>query len=151
MIPHQTEKRMLSRAACGLLICALASGAFADDPNKPRLGEGLPGIGAMDPAQEMTLLFGRVERRLRRIDALLMEAGQGDAASLSAVGPSGLDALLPENEAANSETGAAGESAASSKGSAIARLLTESRSGGREVLKDIDRILEIAQESGDGT
>ncbi|MDP6368142.1 MAG: hypothetical protein QF615_00935, partial [Planctomycetota bacterium] len=83
--------------------------------------------------------------------ALLMEAGQGDAASLSAVGPSGLDALLPENEAANSETGAAGESAASSKGSAIARLLTESRSGGREVLKDIDRILEIAQESGDGT
>jgi hypothetical protein len=37
------------------------------------------------------------------------------------------------------------------EGAPIARLLEVSRSDGREVLKDIDRILEIAQESGNGT
>ncbi len=57
----RTDKRLFSIAAAGLVACGLA---FADDPNKPRLGEG-PGFGDMDPAQEMTLLFGRVERRLR--------------------------------------------------------------------------------------
>ncbi|HJO26446.1 MAG TPA: hypothetical protein QF730_04280 [Planctomycetota bacterium] len=137
----RTDKRLFSIAAAGLVACGLA---FADDPNKPRLGEG-PGFGDMDPAQEMTLLFGRVERRLRRIDELLMEAGQGSAAALEAVGPSGLDELLPEGEPA------AAQSAGGAQLSPVARLLAVSRDGGREVLNDIDRILEIAQQSGNGT
>lgn len=88
------------------------------------------------------MLFGRVERRLRRIDALLMDASQGDTSSLTEVGESGMDELF---SAAAEPPQVAGE------GAPVARLLEVSRSDGREVLKDIDRILEIAQESGNGT
>ena len=122
-----------------VLLLALASPAGADDPNTPRLAQA-PGV--MDPAEEMTMLFGRVERRLRRIDALLMDASQGDTSSLTEVGESGMDELF---SAAAEPPQGAGE------GAPIARLLEVSRSDGREVLKDIDRILEIAQESGNGT
>ena len=67
------------------------------------------------------------------------------AAALEAVGPSGLDELLPEGEPA------AAQSAGGAQLSPVARLLAVSRDGGREVLNDIDRILEIAQQSGNGT
>ena len=131
--------QLLASALPALLLCGLANTAAADDPNKPRLTEA-PGV--MDPAEEMTLLFGRVERRLRRIDALLMDASQGDASALSALDRSGLgDLLLEQNEVPQD----------GDPGPSISQLLAVSRADGREVLTDIDRILEIARDSGNGT
>jgi len=74
--------------------------------------------GESDPRQEMVELFGKVERRLNEIDKLLYDAGSGSAAL------------------------------SSQKESGIAELLERSKSSGKEVLSDIDRILEIARQQG---
>ena len=72
-----------------------------------------------DSAQaEMRQLFGKVERRLREIDRLLGDAGAGDAAALAGAKKAGIDELLKNTQARQ-----------------------------REVLDDIDRILELARQS----
>ena len=74
-----------------------------------------------DPKQEMAELFKKVERRLNEIDKLLYDAAAGNAR---------LDAQA---------------------GSGIAELLQQSQARGQEVVSGIDRILEIAKQSGGGT
>ncbi len=65
--------------------------------------------------QQMEQLIREVETHLRQIDTLLGDAGAGDKAALAKVGPSGL-----------------------------AGLLKHSQDDVREVVDDIDRILELA-------
>jgi hypothetical protein len=78
-----------------------------------------PSITERDRAQsEMRELFAKVERRLREIDRLLSDAGAGDTAALKNVKPSGIDELLRTSQQRQ-----------------------------REVIDDIDRILQLAREN----
>ncbi|MFN0243451.1 MAG: hypothetical protein ACKVWV_11215 [Planctomycetota bacterium] len=77
-----------------------------------------PPPSAQDAAeQEMRELFLKVETRLREIDRLLSDAGAGDTRSLE----KGLDSGMGE-------------------------LLKRTQESGSEALKDIDRILELAEQ-----
>ena len=71
------------------------------------------------PQDELTQLFRDVELRLRQIDELLDNASTGDTSGLAEVGESGID-----------------------------KLLRRSMEGGQQVVRDIDRILEIAAQNG---
>jgi hypothetical protein len=108
--------------AAGLAALALAGPAAAQEPEKPLPPmPPLPGQGPVEQpsgAQEMVELFHKVERRLREIDALLYEAGSGEAA-------------IGELE----ESG-------------IEDLIRRSKAGSKGVVEDIDRILEIASQNG---
>ena len=92
-----------------------------DDAARQRAKEILEGHGqavAGNEAQkEMIELFGKVERRLRKVDVLLSDAGAGDTSRLSAVGAAGIEELL-----------------------------RDSASESRSAIAEIDKILEIAQE-----
>lgn len=68
---------------------------------------------------EMSELFRAVEMRLQQIDELLTDAGAGDLSALDEVGESGIDDLL-----------------------------NNSMDNSRQVIEDIDRILEIAAQNG---
>jgi hypothetical protein len=120
--------RTVRRAIASLFVAALAAPALAQDEGPPPppdpAGGDTPTIDVpmpqMDAAQqEMIELFGKVERQLRRIDMLLSEAGSGDTSRLQEVEESGIDELI--------------------RGSVDT---------GRQTLKDIDRILEIASQMG---
>ena len=104
-------------AALALLL-RTAERAFGHDEQPP-----LPQIGAPDAydelQQEMIALFGQVERKLRRVDGLLAEAGSGRTRKLSEVSAAGIDELL-----------------------------RQSLEAGRSSVQDIDRLLEIAREMG---
>lgn len=110
-------------------LTVVAGGAFASsqepvDPPRPRPNltppplrpESAPGE---DLQQEMLALFKSVEKRLREIDALLVDAGAGDTRRLQEAGPAGID-----------------------------QLIQGSIQNGRRNLEDIDRIIEIARELG---
>ena len=71
------------------------------------------------PRDEMTELFVRVERRLREIDDLLNDAAAGETSALKDVGEAGIDDLIQG-----------------------------SMTRCREVVKDIEKILEIAANNG---
>lgn len=132
-----SERSRPRRAALAALACALTCGfAAAQEPEpqpepRPRLRPELvppplrPEGGAegsseaQDAQREMLQLFRQVERRLREIDALLVDAGAGDTRRLSEVQAAGID-----------------------------RLIRRSVEGGRQNLQDIDRIIEIAQQFG---
>lgn len=95
--------------------------AFAAQDPEPQEGPTpieLPGV--LDEAQqEMLQLFRDIEQNLRTVDVLLSDAGAGDTARLAEVEEAG-----------------------------IGRLLEESRETSQQVLEDIDRLLEIAQQMG---
>ncbi len=76
---------------------------------------------AQEAADEMKALFKKVEARLTEIDQLLYDAGAGDT-KLAAVKESG-----------------------------IAELLDRYKTHSQEVQSGIDRIIEIAEQSGGGT
>ena len=76
---------------------------------------------AQEAADEMKALFKKVDRRLGEIDQLLYDAGAGEAKL----------AQLTE--------------------SGIGKLLDQYKSHSQEVQSGIDRIIEIAQQSGGGT
>lgn len=128
-----TERTRSRRAALGALLVALGCGlAAAQDPEprpepRPRLRPELVppplrpegGEPAQDAQREMLQLFRQVERRLREIDALLVDAGAGDTRRLREVRDAGID-----------------------------QLIRRSVEGGRRNLEDIDRIIEIAQQFG---
>jgi hypothetical protein len=98
------------RTACLLLTACLP--AFAQEP-PPRPDP----LGGGDASQrELVELFGKVERKLRRIDTVLFDAGAGKAPK---------DAV---------------------KDAGIADLLKNAAQSGQEVKRDIDRILEIARQ-----
>ena len=76
--------------------------------------------GAMSESQEEILeLFRDIEENLKTVDILLSDAGAGDTSSLSEVKEAG-----------------------------IGRLLENSRAKSQQILTDIDRLLEIAEEMG---
>ena len=76
--------------------------------------------GAVSEAQEEMLeLFRDIEENLKTVDILLSDAGAGDTSSLSEVKEAG-----------------------------IGRLLENSRAKSQQILTDIDRLLEIAEEMG---
>lgn len=110
--------RALPCIACtaAALALGLAAARFAAaQDERPTTQVGLP--GADDELQrQMVELFGQVERKLRRVDVLLAEAGSGRPRKLAEVSESGID-----------------------------RLLQESLSTGRSSVQDIDRLLELAQ------
>lgn len=114
-------------AAALLLAAPLAAAQEPEREPRPRLRPELtppplrPGAGggATDPQQELLELFRKVETRLREIDALLVDAGAGDTRRLGEVGPAGID-----------------------------RLIQRSLEEGRQNLRDIDRIIEIAEQFG---
>ena len=78
----------------------------------------LPGQ-VSEAQEEMLELFRDIEENLKTVDILLSDAGAGDTSSLSDVKEAG-----------------------------IGRLLENSREKSRQVLTDIDRLLEIAQQMG---
>ena len=96
-----------------------------------------------DPHDELAELFAKVERSLSRIDGLLSDASAGDTEALAEIQASGIDDIF---DAADPQASAAGEAQGASSG--ISGLLRHTQGRGQQVIKDIDRILEIAQQSG---
>ena len=146
-------KKQLTLAA--LAIATLSQAALSlDDPNKPKLGELNP-FAEQDPQQEMRRLFKEVELRIDRMQSLLLSASAGETDALAELSESGMDDLFREQEGTPSSgsTGSSGESTTSASGGSgsggsVAELLKSSRSHGGQVVKDIDRILEIAAQNG---
>jgi hypothetical protein len=110
--------------ALALVAFALAP-SFASDPAKPKIATA---DEAADEHAEMERLIGKVELRLREIDRLLDDASAGDAASLAKI--------------------ASGEAKAGL--AAIDELLKQSHAGARQVVTDIDRILELSSHTHPG-
>ncbi|MCZ6597666.1 MAG: hypothetical protein O7B99_08515 [Planctomycetota bacterium] len=108
----------LSRVLLALALVGPAAGfsAAQEEGERPALPEGL--LQQQSIQDEMTQLFLRVERNLKRIDLKLNDAGAGEA-SLAEVEDSGLDQLLRDTQA-----------------------------DGRQVVSDIDRILQLVVQSG---
>ena len=146
-------KKQLTLAA--LAIATLSQAALSlDDPNKPKLGELNP-FAEQDPQQEMRRLFKEVELRIDRMQTLLLSASAGETDALAELSESGMDDLFREQEGtpSSASTGSSGESTTSASGGSgsggsVAELLKNSRSHGGQVVKDIDRILEIAAQNG---
>ena len=95
--------------------------ALAQDPPVEIDGQEPPLIEMprQSPRDEMTELFVRVEKRLREIDDLLNDAAAGETSALEDVGEAGIEDLIQG-----------------------------SMTRCREVVKDIDKILEIAANNG---
>jgi hypothetical protein len=113
-------------------------GETQDDPQRPRLQEIRPQLGGSpggDMQQEIRDLFVRVERNLLRMEDYLLDASAGDTKALKHVDASGIDELLEQADAGTPTQGVAG-------------MLGRSKRHGRQVLDDIDRIIEIANEQG---
>ena len=114
--------RIKNRASLFLLgICCLSPWVYAaQEPVDD--GENIPIElpGMVDQAQdEMLQLFRDIEKNLREVDILLSDAGAGDTSGLADVEEAG-----------------------------IGRLLENSRDRSQQVLSDIDRLLEIAEQMG---
>ena len=107
----------------------------AKPPIRPQLEDVMPGAGS-DPRREMVELFQSIETRLREMGAFLQDAAAGDTTRLADVEASGIDELLDLAQPGRQSSGG------------VADLLAASRGHGGEVLKEIDRILEIAAENG---
>ncbi len=120
------------------LIAFLAPNAFVqhtqDEPEPPGLNPLRP-VTTPDPQDEMQRLFIEIERRLRAIDSLLIDASAGDTAKLTDLKESGIEELIREASPNAPATGIGG-------------VLRASQGHGQRVLSGIDRIIEIAEESG---
>lgn len=122
----------------GTLAFVGVSVAAQDEGERPRpaVEEMLPGA-APGPQEEMVQLFQSVERRLKDMGGYLLDAGAGDRTKLASLGESGILDLLQ-----------GGSSGAPQPTGGVADLLSISRSEGKQVLKEIEQILKIAQENG---
>ena len=98
------------------------------------------GVAEPQPQDELLELFGQVERRMRKIDFLLLDASAGDLSKLSEVGESGIGDLL--DEATPPQASASGDSPG------VAGMLRVAGGEGEAVRRDIDRIIEIAEQMG---
>ncbi|MEZ6013952.1 MAG: hypothetical protein R3F49_02455 [Planctomycetota bacterium] len=94
-----------------------------------------PGAGS-DPQAEMLELFKKVEKRLNRMSELLGQASAGDIDALQKVGSAGIDELIRNAEAAP----------AASTPQGLGGLIAATQSHGREVVKEIDEVLELARQ-----
>lgn len=97
---------------------------------------GLPGIAPPDARSELEQLFAKVEKRLERMSQLLGEASAGDTGALERLGGAGIDELIREAEGPPPSGAPAG----------IGALIEATQGHGRELVQEIDRVLEIARE-----
>jgi len=120
-MPNTARSRLLRGAAALVLVaCLTAPPAAAQDPEPPRRPEiTLEEPGVHDHHEEMHELLLKIERRLAEIDELLFEASAGEV-DREAIEEAGAEDLL-ELTIAKSE----------------------------ENLRDIDRLLELADEGCD--
>lgn len=120
------------------LVAFLAPNAFVqdtqDEPEPPGLNPLRP-VAESNPQEEMQKLFVEVERRLRAIDAMLIDASAGDTAKLAELEGSGIEELIREASPSATATGVSG-------------VLRASQGQGKRVLSGIDRIIEIAEQNG---
>ena len=96
--------------------------------------------GEAQAQQEIAELFDSVERRLRLIDAMLLEASAGNTTRLAELEGSGLEDLLedlPQEQKPKSDS----ESSCQGLGGSIGQSSTQ----GRQAVEEINRIIEIAQ------
>ena len=122
--------------AWGVLCATSLPMGPAQDPKpiQPRLRDEVQ--AERSPQEEMLKLFHAVERRMQDMGSYLLDASAGDTSRLGEMQESGLGDLI-----------AAGRPQRLSAGG-IADLLSATRGEGGRVLRDIDRILEIAAEQG---
>lgn len=137
MAPRSTTT--IAHWAAPLLLLGVASAQDGPDPQE--LNPFGPSAQEASPRDRMIELFHEVERRMGRSTQLLFDASKGDTSQLAEVGESGLDDLRQEGEG----------SPAGDPRAALAGLLDASRGEGREVLRAIDEILEIAESQGGGS
>ena len=138
---QKTSRSFAAFAALGLILPGVAAAQDDGDDEKERPGlEDIdpfnPFAERPDPHDELAELFVKVEKRLLRMGDLLLDASAGDTTALTEVGGAGIDEIL-----ANLPERPGG-------GGGIGDLLRASEGHGERVLEDIDRILEIAEESG---
>lgn len=127
-------------ASLGLIVCVWAQEpAPTPQPGPtplppPPIGPPMPGAQGSDDAlqNELTALFGKVERRLHAIDAQMYEAASGRV-PVKAIAGSGLEELLR-----------AGSEASMPK--SVGGVLDAAQQDIVRVQSDIERILEIAEQ-----
>jgi hypothetical protein len=123
------------RAACaraGAVWLLLSVPATAQEPPPG----GAPGRSPTDTRSELEELFAKVEKRLERMSQLLGEASAGDTAALQRLGSAGIDELIREAESPPPSGAPSG----------IGALIEATQGHGRELVQEIDRVLEIARE-----
>jgi len=89
--------------------------------------------------QEMIELFGKVERRLRLIDSMLLDASAGDTSSLEELASSGIDDLI--ESVPDAPNGQQNPSTCQDVGSRLG----QSSGQGRQAIQEIDQIITIAK------
>lgn len=127
-----------STLAALAVLLATAGGAGAQEGERPPIKPDLDmlmGGSQLSPQEEMILLFQAIEQRLGTMVVMLFDASAGDTSKLADVGQSGIDELLAQSSNAEPTGG-------------VADLLAASEVEGRQVLEDIDRIIEIAAQNG---
>lgn len=131
---------MRPRSAFSLLVTSLplVLPALAQDGPDPRELNPFQGEGAAAPRDRMIELFHEVERRMGAGTELLFDASKGDTSRLAQLGEAGLQDLMQEGQQAAARA-------------SLASVLEGSRGQGREVLRAIDEILELAQSQGGGS
>lgn len=120
----------------GALVC-VALPAAAQEPVPRGLPPSVGGESPVDPRAELEELFAKVEKRLQRMSQLLGQASAGDTGALEGLGGAGIDELIRAAEAP--PPGAAP--------AAVGGLIEATQGHGRELLREIDRVLEIAREN----
>ena len=161
MRTSRTGLRLLS----SVVLASLAQSALAQEfepdpiPEEPDLTDLAP-ISPESRSDRLTELFLAVERKLARIDTLLLEASTGDTSKLSEVEESGLEDLLEEGSESQSSapSGAGGQSSSSapggkggsapggSDGQGTGARISRSRAQGQQVVRGIDEILRVASQ-----
>lgn len=126
---HRHGRRLLFCSLCAFLLVWSATaqepevGVGGQDEGRTVEEEAAPPFspreGANDLQEEMRQIFRRVETKLRDIDVLLTDAGAGDTRCLTEAGKSGIDELL-----------------------------RQSVQEGRAVQREIDQLLQLAQQAG---
>jgi hypothetical protein len=119
----------LARVGVAMLLCTHVT---AQEP----VPGGPPGSAPTDARAELEELFAKVEKRLERMSQLLGEASAGDTAALERLGSSGIDELIRAAEAPPPSGAPQG----------IGGLIEATQGHGRELVQEIDRVLEIARE-----
>jgi hypothetical protein len=129
---HRIRAGWLGALARVSAVVLLAAQGAAQEPT-PR---GVPGTSPTDARSELEQLFAKVEKRLERMSQLLGEASAGDTAALERLGSAGIDELIREAESPPPSGAPSG----------IGALIEATQGHGRELVQEIDRVLEIARE-----
>lgn len=139
----RTLKRHLGLTLTGAGLCALLAPLAAAAPQDIEGDDEINPFAApqaASPQAQMIELFHSVERRLDNATVLLFDASKGDTSKLEDLAASGIEELL--RDAPKRPTGS---------NAALASLLHASKSEGDNILKDIDKIIELANQQGNGS